>query len=45
MQICANYLGVLFMSGGEGDNELVVWDWKTGVVHLVSSQVQTTFLI
>lgn len=36
IQICANYLGVLFVSGGEGDNELVVWDWKTGAVHLVS---------
>jgi hypothetical protein len=37
LQISGKYLGVLFISGGEGESELVIWDWKTGRVQLVST--------
>jgi hypothetical protein len=45
IRISGDYVGVLFISsGGDGDdddddddgNELVVWNWKTGVKNLVS---------
>ena len=35
--ICAEYLGIMFISGGEGDNEIVIWNWKTGVIQMVCS--------
>ncbi|KAH9950441.1 hypothetical protein B0H21DRAFT_535054, partial [Amylocystis lapponica] len=30
IQISAQYLGVLFVSGDENKRELVIWNWKTG---------------
>lgn len=36
-QISGKYLGVLFISGGEEESELVIWDWTTGHVQLVST--------
>jgi hypothetical protein len=36
-QISGRHLGVLFVSGGEEESELVIWDWTTGHVHLVST--------
>jgi len=33
LQICGKYLGVLFISGGEGESELIIWNWKTGRVQ------------
>ena len=35
IQICAEYLGIMFISGGEGNNEMVIWNWKTGVKQMV----------
>jgi hypothetical protein len=44
IRISGDYLGILFINNdddddddGDGDgNELVVWNWKTGVENLVS---------
>ena len=41
-QISGKHLGVLFVSGGEDENELVVWDWTTGHVQLVSTVHELT---
>jgi hypothetical protein len=37
IRISGRYLGVLFISTGGGENELMVWDWKTGHVQMVSA--------
>ena len=45
IRICGDYVGILFITDDDDDNdddendagnELVVWNWKTGVKHLVS---------
>lgn len=35
IQVCAEYLGVMFISSGEGDSEMVIWNWMTGVKLMV----------
>ena len=37
IRICGEYVGVLFMERFESRNELVVWNWRTGVRKLVVS--------
>lgn len=41
--ISGNNLGVLFISPseGNGESELVIWDWKTGHVRMVSRNAWT----
>jgi hypothetical protein len=44
IRISGDYLGILFINNDDdgddddddGGNELVVWNWKTGVINLVS---------
>lgn len=38
IQISADYLGILFSSVEDGQNELIIWEWKTGAIETVSKQ-------
>lgn len=38
IQISAEYFGILFFSVEDGQNELIIWEWKTGVIETVSKQ-------
>ncbi|TCD69894.1 Amino-acid acetyltransferase, mitochondrial [Steccherinum ochraceum] len=45
IQTSGDYLGILFESADENDNELVVWNWKSGVVEMVLNvNTQSPFL-
>ena len=36
IQVCGEYLGILFIGNGEGiESELLVWNWHNGAVELV----------
>lgn len=35
IQICGQYLGVLFISNDVQESQLVVWDWQTGAREMV----------
>jgi hypothetical protein len=37
IQISDDYMGILFHSVRVGENELVIWNWKTGDINLVCS--------
>jgi hypothetical protein len=39
IRIAGDYVGILFLELFDGRNELVVWNWKTGVRKLVVSTV------
>ena len=53
IRISGDYLGILFINqdnDGDGDddddeNELVVWNWKTGVKHLVSEYLHLSVIL
>ena len=34
--VSGDYLGIYVQSAGEIHNEVVIWNWKTGVCKLVS---------
>lgn len=36
VQISAEYLGILFSDGLAEQNDLIIWNWKTGAIELVS---------
>jgi hypothetical protein len=36
IQISAEHLGILFNSVEDGENELIIWEWKSGVIEVVS---------
>ena len=41
IRICGDFVGILVRNAERGGNELVVWDWKTGVQNLMVSIVCT----
>lgn len=41
IQISAQHLGILFSSAQPGENELIIWEWMSGKIEVVS--IQNTF--
>ena len=46
IQISENTLGVLMSSQDFGDaSELLIWDWKTGTLHLVRAPTRSIVIV